>query len=200
MAPSPSLPPPLPQGEYPIGTITAYSAVLNQGDLQAQGWLYCNGNTVPRVTYADLYAVIGNNYGSGDGSSTFNLPDLRGYILRGANNGKTPPSDPNAATRVASLPGGSTGDKVGSAQAFATGAPSKGFTTNSTGDHTHSVPNLPNDNSSSAVAGSYQSIWNDGSPDTDAAGDHSHTVTSGGDLETVPINAYTYYIIKFKDV
>ncbi len=200
MAPPPALPPPLPQGEYPIGTIAAYSSPLNQGALEAQGWLYCNGNAVSRATYADLFAVIGANFGQGDGASTFALPDLRGYVLRGANNGKTPPTDPNASTRVALQPGGNTGDKVGSAQGFATGAPVTAFTTNSTGDHTHSVPNLPNDNSSSAVAGGYQSIWNDGSPNTDSAGAHSHTVSSGGDLETVPINAYTFYIIKFKDV
>lgn len=42
------------------------------------GWLICNGSAISRSTYAVLYAVIGTTYGVGDGSTTFNLPDLRG--------------------------------------------------------------------------------------------------------------------------
>ena len=42
------------------------------------GYLLCDGDPVSRTTYAALFDVIGTNYGSGDGSSTFNLPDLRG--------------------------------------------------------------------------------------------------------------------------
>ena len=42
------------------------------------GWLICNGSAISRTTYAALYAVIGTTYGVGDGSTTFNLPDLRG--------------------------------------------------------------------------------------------------------------------------
>ena len=40
------------------------------------GYLVCNGQPISRTTYADLYAVIGTKYGSGDGSSTFNVPNL----------------------------------------------------------------------------------------------------------------------------
>ena len=47
------------------------------------GWLVCNGSAVSRTTYADLFAVIGTTWGSGNGSSTFTLPDLRGAFLRG---------------------------------------------------------------------------------------------------------------------
>jgi microcystin-dependent protein len=42
------------------------------------GWLICNGSAISRTTYATLFAVIGTTYGVGDGSTTFNLPDLRG--------------------------------------------------------------------------------------------------------------------------
>lgn len=42
------------------------------------GWLACDGSAVDRVVYADLFAAIGTNYGVGDGSTTFNLPDSRG--------------------------------------------------------------------------------------------------------------------------
>ncbi len=47
------------------------------------GWLECNGSAVSRVTYANLFAVIGTTYGAGDGSTTFHLPDLRGEFIRG---------------------------------------------------------------------------------------------------------------------
>jgi microcystin-dependent protein len=47
------------------------------------GWLACDGSAVSRSTYSVLYAVIGTTWGSGDGSSTFNLPDLEGAFLRG---------------------------------------------------------------------------------------------------------------------
>ena len=49
------------------------------------GWLLCNGAKVSRTTYAGLYAVIGTKFGTGDGSTTFNLPDMRGRMAQGAN-------------------------------------------------------------------------------------------------------------------
>jgi microcystin-dependent protein len=48
------------------------------------GWLQANGDLVSRSTYSALFSAIGTTYGSGDGSTTFNLPDLRGYFLRGS--------------------------------------------------------------------------------------------------------------------
>ena len=47
------------------------------------GYLKCNGAAVSRTTYADLFAIIGTTHGAGDGSSTFNVPDLRGEFVRG---------------------------------------------------------------------------------------------------------------------
>lgn len=44
--------------------------------------LECDGSAVSRTTYADLYDVLGDIYGSGDGSTTFNIPDYRGWFLR----------------------------------------------------------------------------------------------------------------------
>lgn len=52
------------------------------------GWLKANGAAVSRATYAALFAVIGTTFGAGDGSSTFNLPDLRGEFLRGWDDGR----------------------------------------------------------------------------------------------------------------
>lgn len=55
----------------PIGTIFAFA-----GNNIPSGYLPCNGSAISRETYADLFAVIGTTYGSGDGSTTFNLPNL----------------------------------------------------------------------------------------------------------------------------
>ena len=52
------------------------------------GYLECNGAAVSRSTYAVLFAVIGTAYGTGNGSTTFNLPDLRGEFVRGFDNGR----------------------------------------------------------------------------------------------------------------
>lgn len=52
------------------------------------GWLKANGAAVSRTTYAALFAVIGTTYGAGDGSTTFNLPDLRGEFIRGYDDGR----------------------------------------------------------------------------------------------------------------
>ena len=48
------------------------------------GWLICDGSQVSRTTYSDLFSVIGTTFGSGDGSTTFTLPDLRAAFVRGA--------------------------------------------------------------------------------------------------------------------
>lgn len=71
----------------PAGTVQyfANTAVPN-------GYLECNGAAVNRVTYAELFAAIGVTYGPGNGTTTFNLPDLRGEFIRGFDNGKG--SDP----------------------------------------------------------------------------------------------------------
>ena len=46
------------------------------------GWLKCNGAAISRTDYDDLFDSIGTTYGTGDGSTTFNLPDLRGEFVR----------------------------------------------------------------------------------------------------------------------
>lgn len=58
--------------DCPIGTINAFG-----GATAPEGWLLCQGQALSRTDYADLFAVIGTNYGAGDGSTTFNLPDMR---------------------------------------------------------------------------------------------------------------------------
>ena len=68
-------------GESPILT----GMVISFANTSApSGFLSCDGSAVSRTTYADLFTSIGTTWGSGDGSSTFNVPDLRGGFLRGA--------------------------------------------------------------------------------------------------------------------
>lgn len=57
------------------------------------GFLECNGAAISRSTYASLFATISTTWGSGDGSSTFNLPDLRGQFVRGWANNRTGTGD-----------------------------------------------------------------------------------------------------------
>ena len=62
------------------------------------GYLECNGAAVSRTTYSALFAVIGTTYGAGNGSSTFNVPDLRGEFIRGFDNGRGVDSGRSVAT------------------------------------------------------------------------------------------------------
>lgn len=188
---------PVSTGDLPIGTIVPFAGVLDILTFQNQGWLYCNGNTVLRTDYPDLFQAIGSSYGAGDGKTTFALPDLRGTFLRGVSG--TSGVDPDASTRTAAAAGGNAGNAVGSVQGYATGKPATALVTNTTGAHTHQVAHIPNDNSSYAVDGSYQAIWNDGA-NTDPAGDHTHLVNGGGDAESRPRNLYCYHLIKYAQV
>lgn len=56
----------------PVGTVE-----MQAGGAIPPGWLLCNGQAVSRTTYAALYAYLGDTWGAGDGSTTFNVPDLR---------------------------------------------------------------------------------------------------------------------------
>lgn len=67
----------------PTGTIAGMATTA-----APSGWLLCNGGAVSRSTYAALFAAIGTLYGVGDGATTFNVPELRGEFLRGADQGR----------------------------------------------------------------------------------------------------------------
>jgi microcystin-dependent protein len=65
-------------GDYPVGATTFFA-----GQTAPLGWLIADGRAISRVSYGALFDVIGTTYGAGDGSTTFNLPDLRGMFTRG---------------------------------------------------------------------------------------------------------------------
>lgn len=74
----------------PVGTIWMYGGAGNASGSYTEpldGWAICNGAAVSRTTYASLFAVIGTTYGAGNGSTTFNLPDLRGRVPMGSGTG-----------------------------------------------------------------------------------------------------------------
>lgn len=62
----------------PTGTVSAFA-----GSAAPTGYALCDGSVVSRTTQAALFAVIGTTYGGGDGSTTFNLPDLKGRVVAG---------------------------------------------------------------------------------------------------------------------
>ena len=89
----------------PIGGMIAYG-----GATAPSGWLLCYGQAISRTTYAALFAAIGTAYGIGDGTTTFNLPDLRGRVTVGKDN-----MGGSAANRVTNAVSGISGTTLGAA-------------------------------------------------------------------------------------
>jgi len=150
-----------------VGEIVAYSSETIQ-----TGFLECNGASLVRTDYADLFTAIGTVWGTAD-ATHFNLPDLRGRFPRGWAHGQT--TDPDRASRTASNTGGETGDKVGSQQ---TGMYSY---------HSHSV------GYSGGIAGYV--FTNAGGWGTMTSG--AGSIYANGGNETRPINAAVVFIIKY---
>jgi len=148
----------------PPGALTAWPT-----ETPPTGWLECDGSAISRTTYAGLFAVIGVIYGNGDGSTTFNVPDLRGRFLRGWDHGAG--LDPDAASRT-NRGDGTTGDHVGTKQADAYKA------------HTHLY------NQVGTAGGSY---------DTPGAGTSFASTSTGsaGGNETRPVNIAVMWCIKY---
>ncbi|CDM57376.1 tail fiber protein [Rhizobium favelukesii] len=128
----------------PTGAVFPYA-----GASAPSMFLLCNGAAVSRTTYAALYAVIGTGFGAGDGTTTFNVPDLRAQFLRGLDAGK----------------GVDTGRVLGTTQADSIRAHSHTGTTVAGGAHTHT-------GSTDAQGSHTHSVAANGA--TDAQGNHAH--------------------------
>lgn len=167
-----------------VGEVVAYA-----GASVPENFLECDGRAVPRTgLYQDLFNVIGVTHGSGDGSTTFNIPDYRGRFLRGVDGAAA--RDPNSATRTAMNTGGNTGNNVGSVQTDAT--KKNGLALSDPG-HTHTTQT----NLAWTASG-----WGSGAGNvvvvSTGTGSSTTGVTLGaGDSETRPINAYVKYIIRY---
>jgi microcystin-dependent protein len=94
------------------------------------GWLFCAGQAVSRTTFSALFSAIGTTYGAGDGSTTFNVPDLRGRTIAGVDN-----MNGTAANRITSGGSGITGTTLGASG----GAETHTLTTAQLASHNHGV-------------------------------------------------------------
>ena len=147
----------------PAGTITSFG-----GATIPNGWLLCDGALIDRIQYQTLFNVIGVAWGNGNGTTTFNLPDLRGAFLRGVAGSST--RDPDKTTRTAMNTGGNSGNNVGSYQA------------DELESHYHSIIGNNGINAGGTSHGGTSGTFNSGA--------------TGGN-ETRPKNAYVFYIIKY---
>lgn len=177
----------------PVATISCYAGIN-----APQGWLFCNGQQIDRSVYRRLFDAIGTTYGSGNGTTTFHLPNLQNRFPmgKGSNNlGVTGGS--NTVTL--------TSDKLPShshtASSASAGDHSHTGTTNTTGSHTHSYldayfaenrgggTNIYGTSSSTDYDNDY--IYRPGAV-TNANGDHSHTLTTsteGAHTHSITVNA-----------
>ncbi len=169
----------------PPGTIMAYAGDLGPGGSRPvpAGWLLCDGSERSRTEFARLFDAIDVWWGGGNGVDTFNLPDLRGYFLRGVDGGSG--RDPDRDGRFTH---GRAPNHPGSWQ------------TDNLRHHTHDAPpgnaflytggfnanTLPAYSSGPGVA----TLGKSGPISGDTPGDP-------GRLETRPINVYVHYIIKY---
>lgn len=139
------------------------------------GYIECTGAAISRVAYANLFAVVGTMFGPGDGSTTFNLPDLRGESVKGA--------------AVADTPGTMQAGQVGAHTHTATAANSATHThtatTSSDGAHTHTATaansashtHTETDGTTGTNSVNHTHSWSD---TTSSAGAHTHTVSPVG--------------------
>ena len=112
-------------------TAPAASMMVFAGASAPSGWLLCFGQAISRTTYATLFSAVSTTYGIGDGSTTFNLPDMRGRVAAGADN-----MGGSAAGRLTSTtmsPDGNTLSATGGTQTHT-------LITAEMPAHTHSVP------------------------------------------------------------
>jgi microcystin-dependent protein len=132
------------------------------------GWLECDGQAISRTTYSALYAAIGTTWGSGDGSTTFNLPDLRGRSLIGANGTTVNVGDFGGAATITL--------NVGQLPAHAHAVTDPGHTHVFTGvAHTHVFTGAPHTH---VFAGTAHTHVFTGTP-------HTHAITDPGHLHTI---------------
>lgn len=172
----------------PAGTFVPTGTILDfAGSTAPAGYLICAGQAVSRTTYADLFAVIGTTYSGGNGSTTFNLPDLRGRVIAGIDN-----------------MGGSNANRLGGVSFSTTGLGGVGgsstvtLTTNQIPSHSHSgttaASGSHNHTGTTTTNGNHShSGWTDAQGShthsgwTDVQGNHAHAVpTTIGPSQTGP--------------
>jgi microcystin-dependent protein len=171
-----------------------------------RGYLEANGQAVDRTTYAELFTAIGTTYGAGNGTTTFNLPDLRGEFVRGWSNGRAG-VDAGRAFASSQLddlkshlhavdPPATLSEVSGNHAHTAADGNALAFTGNTGTGNNGTCQGLPTTGSGFGLS------WGQGY--TNAAGNHSHFLdipsfssSSTGGTETRPRNIALLPIIKF---
>ena len=163
----------------PTATIIPWSAAS-----VPTGFLECNGAAVSRSTYSALFAIVGTTYGTGDGSSTFNVPNLQDNVTMGKSGTKALASTGGASTVT------STGN-IGGSTANAT------LTTAQLASHTHTAGAANNTvGSGGSDQGSFVPGSNSGSTGSGSGHSHNMSATFSGDATSVlqPYLAVIYII------
>jgi len=142
------------------------------------GFLECKGAAVSRTTYSDLFAAIGTTWGVGDGSTTFNLPDLQGAFLRGTGTGSI-----NSRNKV--------GPSVGSFQEDQFQGHGHNIRYDNVGSGEEIIDSVSGDNSGLNVIEVKQPAGDAGYFEADSNGTPRHG------SETRPYNAGVMYCIKY---
>ena len=119
----------VPASDFRTYILPAGSVIPYAGTSAPTGFLFCDGSSVSRSTYADLFAVIGTEYGTPDDGSTFKLPDLRGRVVAGKDD-----MGGSSANRLTDQSGGLNGDTLGGTG----GSETHTLTTAQLASHTHS--------------------------------------------------------------
>ena len=163
------------------------------------GWLLCDGSEVSRSEYVNLYNALGVCWGVGNGSSTFNLPDMRGMFLRGVSGESGNDADADGRI-VLNDNGGNTGNNVGSYQGDAIRNITGGIDASNLPNTSEALGEVQNANITGAFEGifGYQMSTADGGNSYMLRGfrfDASRIVPVGGDNR--PKNVYVNYIIKY---
>lgn len=175
----------------PVGVIQMFA-----GSTAPNGWLVCDGSTVSRKTYSDLFKIIGTTYGAGNSNDTFTLPDMRGRTPIGVGTG----SGLTARTLAATTGAETVTLAASNIPSITTGTQSanhthSGTTSGISANHYHqNFSDGVNSGSMgrgqygfSALGGGYAGVLIVGSGQNNystsytgyVSGDHTHTVTTG---------------------
>jgi len=118
-------------GQVPIGTVLSYA-----GSTAPTNFMIADGSEISRTTFSALFNIIGTTYGAGDGSTTFNLPDLSNTFVRGITTG-TPGSTGGADSHTHNVDPPKTFSSQASGHFHSINPP--GISSNNNGNHNHGI-------------------------------------------------------------